>query len=93
MARRRPTRPGALKDLVPLRIASHIALLQLCYYAVAGILIIFTTIVAGHKVELSALFDWHTVRGDVTTGWTLGLCWMLTSLITYVNSHPTYQRQ
>ena len=75
--RRRPPRPGALADLSPLRIASQIALLQLCYYGAALVLIVFTTFVAGQHPDPSLLLDWKNVRGDVTTGWTLGLCWVL----------------
>jgi len=82
--RRRPARPGALADLAPLRILSQILLLQLSYYGVALVLIVFSTFVAGKHPEAGFVFDWHNVRGDVTTGWTLGLCWMLDALITYV---------
>lgn len=89
--RRRPPRPGALADLAPLRILTQIALLQLSYYGVAMVLIVFTTLVAGQHPSLGLLLDWHNVRGDVTTGWTLGLCWMLDSLITYVHVHQTNQ--
>lgn len=82
--RRRPPRPGALADLAPLRILTQIVTLQISYYAVALVLIIFTTIVAGRHPDAGLLLDWHNLRGDVTTGWTLGLCWLLDSLITYV---------
>ena len=64
-----------------MRIFSQILLLQGFYYAVAVILIAFTTIVAGRHPNPGLLFDWRNVRGDVTTGWTLGLCWMLDGLI------------
>jgi len=90
--RRRPPRPGALADLAPLRILSQIASLQFCYYAVAIVLIVFTTFVAGQHPNPGLFFDWHNIRGDVTTGWTLGLCWMLTSLITYVHPPPSQYR-
>jgi len=79
--RRRPARPGALADLAPLRILTQIAVLQLLYYLVAGALILFTTLVAGGQLSPALLFDWHQIRGDVTTGWTLALCWMMTSLL------------
>lgn len=82
--RRRPPRPGALADLAPLRILTQIAILQFAYYGVAVVLIVFTTFVAGKHPDLNALLDWHELRGDVTTGWTLALCWMLDSLITCV---------
>lgn len=80
--RRRPPRPGALADLAPLRILTQILLLQLSYYMGAIVLIIFTTFVAGKHPEPAMFFDWKRVRGDVTTGWTLALCWMLDSVIT-----------
>lgn len=35
-------------------------------------------------MDPTLIFDWRNVRGDVTTGWTLGLCWMLDALVTYV---------
>lgn len=83
--RRRPPRPGALADLAPLRILTQILTLQACYYGVAIILVVFTSIVAGRHVETGLLFDWHNIRADVTTGWTLGLCWILDGVITYGN--------
>lgn len=82
--RRRPPRPGALADLSPSRIIKQIALLQVFYYGVAIVLIVFTTFVAGRHPETKAILDWRELRGDVTTGWTLALCWLLGSLITYV---------
>ncbi len=82
---RRPARPGALKDLAPLRILTQIALLQLSYYLVAIILIAFVSVVGtGQRPALKNFFDWRELRGDVTKGWMLGLCWMLDSLVTYV---------
>nr|POF02295.1 protein sys1 [Quercus suber] len=82
--RRRAPRPGALADLAPLRILTQIALLQLSYYGVALVLIVFTTFVAGQHPNAGVFLDWHNLRSDVTTGWTLGLCWMLDSLITVI---------
>lgn len=82
--RRRPARPGALADLAPKRILAQIVVLQLLYYAVAAALILFTTLVAGRDVTADLLLSWRTVRSDVTTGWMLGLCWMMDSLIWYV---------
>lgn len=79
--RRRPARPGALADLAPFRILTQILVLQALYYACAAALILFTTLVAGKEVSISLLLDWKEVRGDVTTGWTLALCWMMDSLI------------
>ncbi|KAK5686286.1 hypothetical protein LTS10_002402 [Elasticomyces elasticus] len=82
---RRPARPGALKDLAPLRIVTQIALLQLAYYVVAVVLIAFVMVVAtGQRPEAKHFLDWRELRGDVTTGWTLGLCWMLDSLVTVI---------
>jgi len=60
------------------------ALLQFFYYGVAIVLIVFTTFVAGRHPDTKAILDWRELRGDVTTGWTLALCWLLGSLITYV---------
>lgn len=58
-------------------------LLQVFYYMAAIVLIVFTTFVAGRHPDPAIIFDWREVRGDVTTGWTLGLCWVLAGLITY----------
>ncbi|KAM3422139.1 hypothetical protein BST61_g2510 [Cercospora zeina] len=80
LRRRRPPRPGALADLAPLRILTQILVLQLIYYGIAVVLIVFTTLVEGEHVNPGMIFDWRNLRGDVTTGWTLGLCWMLDSL-------------
>jgi hypothetical protein len=77
-------RPGALTDLQPLRILTQIALLQIAYYVSAAILIVFTALVAGSPVNLDLLFSWHSLRGDTTVGWTLGLVWMLNGLFTLV---------
>jgi hypothetical protein len=79
--RRRPPRPGALADLSPTRILTQIVLLQLAYYACAAVLIVFTAIVAGKEVSTDLLFNWRSLRGDTTVGWTLGLVWVLNSLI------------
>jgi hypothetical protein len=79
--RRRPTRAGALADLKPTRILGQIVLLQLAYYACAAVLIVFTAIVAGKEVSVDLLFNWRSLRGDTTVGWTLGLVWVLNSLI------------
>ncbi|KAF2267688.1 hypothetical protein CC78DRAFT_456913 [Lojkania enalia] len=79
--RRRPPRPGVLADLSPTRILSQIVVLQLAYYACAAILIIFTALVAGKEVSTDLLFSWRSLRGDTTVGWTLGLVWVLNSLV------------
>ena len=90
LRRRRPPRPGALADLAPLRILTQILFLQLFYYGIAIVLIVFTTLVEGEHVRPGMIFDWRNLRGDVTTGWTLGLCWMLDSLGMYVPPIPSF---
>ncbi len=59
-------------------------MLQLSYYAIASLIILFTTLVAGQKFNLALIFDWRTVRGDNTIGWMLGFVWLLVSLFAYV---------
>lgn len=81
--KRRPPRPGALQDLSPLRLLTQIIVLQVLYYVTAAFLLLFTALVAGQKPQLDLLLSWRTVRGDTTFGWTLGLVWMLDSLIWY----------
>jgi hypothetical protein len=84
--RRRPPRPGALADLAPMRILTQIVVLQAGFYVSAAILILFTALVAGKEVSLDLLLSWRSLRGDTTVGWTLGLVWMLNSLIWYLTS-------
>lgn len=88
--RRRPPRPGALADLSPTRIATQIVLLQLAYYACAGVLIVFTALVAGKEISLDLLLDWETLRGDTTVGWALGLVWILNALTRYINNNTHF---
>lgn len=83
-SRRRPARPGALSDLSPTRILTQIALLQLSYYVGAAILILFVALVAGQQPGAGLILDWRNIRGDVTTGWTAALCWLLNAVVTYV---------
>ena len=80
--RRKPPRPGALSDLPPLRIIRTILLLQTSYYATATILIAFSSLVLGQRFSLTLIFDWRSVRGDITQGWVIGIVWILTSFIT-----------
>jgi hypothetical protein len=78
---RRPPRAGALHELAPWRILKQIAVLQALYYAVAFVLILFTALVAGEPFSLSLLWNWKTLRGDTTVGWTLSLCWLMDSAV------------
>lgn len=75
--RRRPPRAGALTELPPLKIASQIATLQLLYYAVALILMLFTALVSGLGFSLGLVFGWESVRGDTTRGWLMAFVWVL----------------
>jgi protein SYS1 len=86
--RRKPPRAGALTELPPLKIIRSIILLQLAYYVTAFILILFTALVAGQKFSLNLIFDWTSIRGDNTIGWTLGLVWLLVGFIRYVLPTP-----
>lgn len=90
--RRKPPRAGALSDLPPLKIMRSIILLQLSYYVIASLIILFTTVVAGQKFNLALIFDWRTVRGDNTIGWMLGFVWLLVSLFAYVDSYLSLPR-
>jgi hypothetical protein len=80
--RRKPPRAGALTELPPLKIIRSILLLQLSYYATAFVLILFTTLVLGQKFSLALVFDWKSVRGDNTVGWTVGFLWVVDGFIT-----------
>ncbi|KKF93414.1 Protein SYS1 [Ceratocystis platani] len=77
MARRRARRPGAISELPPLRILTQLALLQALYYAVALVLTVFSSLVAGQPWKPALVFGWADVRGDVTTGWLLALLMVL----------------
>ena len=86
--RRKPPRAGALTELPPLKIIRSIILLQLAYYVTAIVLILFTALVAGQQVSLNLIFDWRSIRGDTTVGWTLGIVWLLVGFIMYVFPKP-----
>ena len=43
-------------------------------------MVLFTAVVSGKKFSLDLVFDWQSVRGDTTLGWTLGLVWLLNSI-------------
>ena len=75
--RRRPPRAGALTELPPLKIAAQIAVLQMLYYAVALVLMLFTTLVMGHRFGLDLVLGWDLVRGDTTQGWVVAFIWVL----------------
>ncbi|RKF63777.1 Protein SYS1 [Erysiphe neolycopersici] len=80
MARkRRPPRPGALNEHSPLKIFTQIVIVQLVYYLSAFALIIFSALVAGKRFNLDLIFDWHSLRGDTTLGWMLGVIWVMNS--------------
>ncbi|KAL8826590.1 MAG: hypothetical protein Q9191_003707 [Dirinaria sp. TL-2023a] len=79
MPPRRVPHPSAIR-LTPLRIATQILVLQLGYYAIATALILFTSLSAGKRFSLSLVFSWHSLRGDTTVGWTLGLCWLMSGV-------------
>lgn len=74
--RRRPPRSGAIAELPPLRILSQIAALQGIYYAVALVLMLFTSLVMGLQFSLDLVFGWASLRGDNTQGWLIGFVWL-----------------
>ena len=80
--RRKPPRAGALNALPPIKIIRSIFLLQVSYYTVAVVLIVFVTLVLGQSFGPALILDWKTVRGDVTIGWTIGFAWLLTGFLT-----------
>ena len=82
--RRKPPRAGALTELPPLKIIRSIFLLQVSYYTAATVLILFTSLVAGQRFSLNLIFDWKSIRGDNTVGWTLGIVWLLVGFIRYI---------
>lgn len=75
--RRKPPRAGALTELQPLKIATQIATLQALYYLTAGILMLFTALVAGMGFSLDMVLGWDKVRGDTTQGWLLSCVWLI----------------
>ncbi|KAI0973571.1 integral membrane protein S linking to the trans Golgi network-domain-containing protein [Xylaria arbuscula] len=74
--RRRPPRSGAIAELPPLRILGQIAALQGIYYAVALVLMLFTSLVMGLQFSLDFVFGWASLRGDNTQGWLIGFVWL-----------------
>ena len=86
MVTRRSARPGALSSLSPVKILTQIVILQSAFYAIATALILFTILTAGRPFSLDLVLNWRSLRGDTAAGWTLGLCWGLTSLAGYAES-------
>ncbi len=82
--RRRPPRPGAIAELPPLRILGQIAALQGIYYAVALVLMLFTSLVMGLQFSLDFVFGWASLRGDNTQGWLIGFVWLCCAGAEYV---------
>ena len=80
MVSRRPARPGALTSLSPFKILTQIVILQGAFYVIATILILFTVLAAGKPFSPDLVFSWKSLRGDTAVGWTLGLCWGMSSL-------------
>ena len=80
VSRRRPPPPGALADLPPTRLLLQIVSLQSSYYLTLGILLLFTSLVAGRPFNLGLLFSWHSLRGDTATGYILAVVWLLNAL-------------
>ncbi|KAI2467349.1 integral membrane protein S linking to the trans Golgi network-domain-containing protein [Annulohypoxylon bovei var. microspora] len=80
--RRRPPRAGAVNELPPLRILGQIAALQSIYYAVALVLMLFTSLVSGTRFGLELVFGWANLRGDTTQGWLLGFIWLCCAGVT-----------
>lgn len=78
--RRRPPRAGAPNDHSPLKIFTQIVSLQLTYYLSAYVLIFFSAMVSGERYGLDVVLNWHSLRGDTTVGWMLGMVFMLNSL-------------
>lgn len=80
-ARKRLPRASAATLSPPLQILSQIVILQISFYTVAAILILFSALTAGRPFSPDLVLGWRGVRGDTVAGWTLGLCWMLTSFL------------
>jgi hypothetical protein len=87
--RRRPPRSGAITELPPLRILSQIAALQGIYYAVALVLMLFTSLVMGIQFKLDLIFGWASLRGDTTQGWLIGFVWLCCAGVMYVIPSPS----
>jgi protein SYS1 len=85
MPRRKTPRAGSLTDLPPLKIIRSILILQLSYYVIATVIVLFTTLVAGQTFGVGLVFDWRTVRGDNTVGWLLGGSWLGVAFFEYVH--------
>lgn len=89
--RRRPPRAGALSESQPLKIAAQIAVLQIAFYTVALVLILFTALVAGQPFGADLILGWEPVRGDTTRGWVLAFVWVLNGgLCMYVVLFPLH---
>lgn len=77
---RRRFRRAPSEPFRPLRTLLHIALLQSIFYLLAGLLILFSAVVAGSPFNLDLIFSWSSVRTDDVVGWTLLVVWVLVAL-------------
>ncbi|KAK9380149.1 integral membrane protein S linking to the trans Golgi network-domain-containing protein [Kockiozyma suomiensis] len=81
LRRRRAPRPtGRYDSFAPRRIATQIVILQALYYTTAGVLLVFTCLVAGKRFTLGLVFGWRYVRIETAIGWTFCLIWYLNSI-------------
>ncbi|KAI9673763.1 MAG: hypothetical protein M1829_004000 [Trizodia sp. TS-e1964] len=83
--RRRPPRAGLLAELRPLKILTQIVLLQVLYYTSATLLLLFSTLVAGHPFTPSLVFGASAISSRSTTGWMLAFVWMLNAFVTDIS--------
>ncbi|KAL2045678.1 hypothetical protein N7G274_002108 [Stereocaulon virgatum] len=73
---RRPP-PGSPSSVPkPLHILTQILTLQLLYYLLTTVLILFTALTLGRPFTPDLILNWRSVRGDTAAGWTLGICWV-----------------
>jgi len=85
----RPAPHPSLTRLTPFRLLTQILTLQLSFYTIATALILFTALAAGKPFSPDLVLSWRSIRGDTAVGWTLALCWLLTSAFGYVPSSPS----
>ncbi|VVT46734.1 uncharacterized protein SAPINGB_P001360 [Magnusiomyces paraingens] len=71
--------------LAPRHIFWQIVTLQLIYYGIGLLLILFTCMVAGRPpFSLKLVFSWSPVRHDTTVGWTLVMLWLLDTIFSVI---------
>ncbi|RUS17023.1 hypothetical protein BC937DRAFT_90521 [Endogone sp. FLAS-F59071] len=65
----------------PLLIVSQIIALQALYYFSASLLTLFFLLLTGSEITLDYILNYREIRSDTVMGWTIGLAWLINSVV------------